>query len=292
MVGGIAGCLVTTATASEISYSTTAGSIEITAAKTRIGGILGRGAGSVVSGGIVKNCASSMDIKSSGATSASANSFGGIFGADQSAGIVPIDQCMFTGTVAAGFSVGGIAGVGSNITNCLLVGQGAGLTTSTLLASGTPSVGSVGGIAGTNKNGQQYCIVKNATLRGSATAALPAGGIASTYQNNGATNKCVVINTSIDGGVNSTRVTGMPSGSAPAGSTGTHNNNYAGPNVTTPNRVAAFVDDIAGVDGLFQSSMPFSFFTGLGFSASIWKTDTDGYPVLINAGYNGGYAIP
>ncbi|MFT3822650.1 MAG: hypothetical protein QM731_01975 [Chitinophagaceae bacterium] len=292
MVGGLVGCLTTTATASEISNSTTAGSIEITAAKSRIGGILGRGAGTVVSGGVIKNCASSMDIKATGTASTGANGFGGIFGADQSAGIVPIDQCMFTGTVAAGFSVGGIAGVGSNITNCILNGQGAALTNSTLLSTGVPSVGSVGGIAGTGKNLLQYCIVKNATFRGSAAATFPLGGIASTYQNNGSVSNAVVINTSIDGGANSTRVTGMPSGSTPAGSTGTHSNNYVGPNVTTPNRVTPFVDDAAGVDGMLQATMPFSFFTGIGFSAAIWKTDTDGYPTLINAGYNGGYPIP
>lgn len=233
-----------------------------------------------------------MDIKSSGAASASANSFGGIFGADQSAGIVPIDQCMFTGTVASGFSVGGIAGVGSNITNCLVAGQGAGLGNSTLLSTGTPSVGSVGGIAGTNKNGQQYCIVKNATLRGSASASYPLGGIGSTYQNSGFTSKCVVINTSIDGGANSTRVTGTASGSSPAGSTGTHSNNYVGPGITAPNRTTAFVDDMLGVDGQLQATMPFSFFTGLGFSSSVWKLDTDGYPTLANAGYNGGYTTP
>ncbi|MBS1564392.1 MAG: hypothetical protein JST39_08375, partial [Bacteroidetes bacterium] len=225
MVGGLVGCLTTGTPASEISFSTTAGSIEITAAKSRVGGILGRAGGAVVSGGMLKNCLSSMDIKSSG-TVTGANGFGGIFGADQNAGIVPIDQCMFTGTVSAGFSVGGIAGVGSTISNCLLAGQGAGLTTSTLLGTSAPSVGSVGGIAGTDKVSLQYCLVKNATLRGSATAALPLGGIASTYQNSGYTSKSVVVNTSIDGGVNSTRV---------AGTTGAHSNNYAGPNVTTPN---------------------------------------------------------
>ncbi len=292
MVGGLVGCLTTTSTASEVSFSTTAGSIEITASKTRVAGIVGRGGGTVVGGGIIKNCSSSMDVKATGTSSTGANGFGGIFGADQSAGIVPIDQCMFTGTVASGFSVGGIAGVGSNISNCLVAGQGPALTTSMLLSTGVPTVGSVGGIAGTGKNSIQYCIVKSATLRGSAAAAYPLGGIGSTYQNNGYTASSVVINTSIDGGANSTRVTGMPSGSAPSGSTGTHNNNYAGPGVTTPNRSTAFVDDIAGVDGQLQATMPFSFFTGLGFSAAIWKTDTDGYPTLINAGYNGGYPIP
>lgn len=290
MVGGLVGCLTTAAAfTSEISYSGTAGSITISSSKSRIGGVLGRGGGTVVSGGIIKNCSSSMDIK---AGNVGSNGFGGIFGADQTAGCVPIDQCMFTGTVAAGYSVGGIAGVGSNITNCIVAGQGAGLTTSTLLSTGTSTVGSVGGIAGTDKVLLQYCLVKNATLRGAATAAYPVGGIASTYQNNGYTANSVVVNTSIDGGVNSIRVTGTASGTGAPGTTGTHSNNYVGPNVTAPNRTAAFVDDKNGVDGQLQATMPFSFFTGLGFSASIWKTDTDGYPTLSNAGYNGGYTLP
>jgi hypothetical protein len=290
MVGGIVGCLTTTATASEISFSGTAGSIEITAAKTRIGGILGRAGGSIVSGGIVKNCSSSMAIKSSGATAGNANGFGGIFGADQNAGIVPIDQCMFTGTVTSGFSIGGIAGVGSNITNCIVIGNGPGLGTPTLNATGTaPATGSVGGIAGTAKNSLQLCIVKNATLNAAVTtAALPIAGITSTYQNNGFTAKSVVINTSITGtGDFAYRISGTA-----ANGIGVNSNNYVGPNVTTPGRTAPYVDNASGLDGALQSSMPFSFFTGLGFSSSIWKTDTDGYPTLINVGYNGGYTLP
>jgi hypothetical protein len=295
MVGGITGCLNSSATASEISFCGTAGSIEITAAKTRIGGILGRAGGTVVSGGIVKNCSSSMNIKSSGATAGNANGFGGIFGADQNAGIVPIDQCMFTGYISAGFSIGGIAGVGSNISNCIVIGFGPGLGIPTLYATGTsPATGSVGGIAGTAKNSLQLCIVKNATLNSFVTsAALATGGITSTYQNNGYTAKSVVINTSITGSATApnNEFAYRISGTA-ANGTGVNANNYAGANVTTPGRTTAFVDNTGGLDGLLQSSMPFSFFTGLGFSSSIWKTDTDGYPTLINVGYNGGYPLP
>lgn len=293
MVGGIVGCLTATATVSEISFCGTAGTIDINANKTRIGGILGRAGGSVVSGGIVKNCSSSMTVKSSGGTANSANGFGGIFGADAAAGLVTIDQCMFTGTVISGFSIGGIAGVGSDITNCIVIGNGPGLGTPTLYATGTPtSVASVGGIAGTGKsvkNGLQYCIVKNATLTGSTTSSYPSAGIASTYQNNGYAANNVVINTSIAGSNNdfAFRVTGTA-----ANGTGVNANNYAGANVTTPGRATAFVDNLGGLDGMLQTSMPFSFFTSLGFSASIWKTDTDGYPTLINVGYNGGYTLP
>ncbi len=296
MVGGIVGCLTTTTgTVSEVSFSATAGSIEITAAKTRIGGIVGRGGGSIVSGGIIKNCSSSMAIKSSGTTSGSANGFGGIFGADQNAGIVPIDQCLFTGSVTAGFSIGGIAGVGSNITNCIVVGSGPGLGTPTLYATGTsPATGAVGGIAGTGKNALQYCIVKNATLNaGTTNSSLAVAGIASTYQNNGYAANNVVINTSVTGAATppnnefAFRITGTA-----ANGTGVNANNYAGANVTTPGRTNAFVDNSGGFDGQLQSNMPFSFFTGLGFSASIWKTDADGYPTLSNAGYNGGYVTP
>ena len=295
MVGGLVGCLTTSATPCEISYSGTTGSIEITAAKNRVGGILGRGAGTVVSGGIVKNCSCSMNLKSSGAAGPNANGFGGIFGADQNAGIVPIDQCMFTGSIVTGFSIGGIAGVGSNITNCLVVGQGAALGVPMLYANGSsPATGSVGGIAGTGKNVMQYCVVKNATLNALVTSsALAIGGTASTYQNNGYTSGCVVINTSVTGSATAPnseyayRITGSA-----ANGTGVNSNNYVGTNVTTPGRTGAYVDNTGGLDGQLQASLPFSFFTTLGFSSTIWKTDTDGYPTLINAGYNGGYPLP
>jgi hypothetical protein len=297
MVGGLVGCLTATTTPSEISFSTTAGSIEITASKTRVGGILGRAAGlaTALSGGIIKNCISTMDIKSSGANGAGANGFGGIMGADQNAGIVPIDQCMFAGTVTAGFSIGGIAGVGSNITNCIVAGQGAALTTPTLFANGaSPSVGSVGGIAGTDKNLLQFCIVKNVTLSATVTSpGLGIAGIASTYQNNGNTSKSFVVNTSITGsptapnGENAFRISGTA-----ANGTGVNGSNYVGSNVSTPSRTGALVDNAAGLDGQSQTSAPLSFFTGLGFSTSIWKTDTDGYPTLVNVGYNGGYTLP
>ena len=295
MVGGIAGCLTAVSSISEISYCTTAGNIEITASKTRVGGILGRAGGSVVSGGIVKNCSSSMDIKSSGSGGTSANGFGGIFGADQNAGIVPIDQCLFSGTVTTGFSIGGIAGVGSNITNCIVTGQGPSLGVPMLYSNGlSPATGSVGGIAGTVKNQMQFCIIKNATLAATfTTTTTPMGGIVSTYQNNGYTAKSVIINSSITGSAtapNSENVNRI-SGTA-ANGTGINSSNYVGPNVITPNRTGAFTDNAAGLDGQIQNSLPFSFFTGLGFSSAIWKTDTDGYPTLINTGYNGGYTLP
>lgn len=296
MVGGIVGRLTTAASlVSEISYCTSAGSINITTAKNRIGGILGRAEGTVVGGGIVKNCSSLMAISSTGANAGSANGMGGIFGADQNAGIVPLDQCQFSGSIVTGFSIGGIAGVGSTITNCLVAGT---TTTPVLLNSNgaTPATGSVGGIAGTNKVSLANCVVKNVSLRATVSlATIPLGGIVSTFQNNGYATKSIVVNTSIEGAntaptsVNVYRIAGT-AGNAPGNSS-----NYVGPNVTAQYRTptAAFVDDAAGLDGMLSTGLNQTFLQGIGFDfTNIWKIDTDGYPALRNAGYNGSLPIP
>ncbi|HYK55247.1 MAG TPA: hypothetical protein VEV15_02140, partial [Flavisolibacter sp.] len=295
MVGGIAGRLTTTAgKTAEISFCTSAGSINITAAKNRIGGILGRAEGGLLAGGIIKNCVSSMDISSTGATAGSANGMGGIFGADQNAGIVPIDQCMFTGSVVTGFSLGGIAGVGSSITNCIVAGQpGTPLLLSSIGAS--PATGLAGGIAGTNKTKLINCVVKNVAIKASVSpSTLPMGGVVSTYQNNGYSTGCLVANTSLEGSNtvpnsnNVYRIAGT-AGSAPGNS-----KNYVGSGVTAQYRTAnvPFVEDPNGLDGSFNSTITQSFLQGIGFDFSIWKIDADGYPTLKNAGYNGGLPIP
>ena len=295
MAGGIVGRI--NGGTPTISNCASVGNLTINAASvtpTKIGGILGRIVNTSGTAGKIQNCSSSMVIQATGTNATGVNCIGGIFGADQGTAI-SIDQCIFTGSITAGFSIGGIAGVGTNITNCIVVGNGSGLGTPSLYANGTsPATGSEGGIAGTGKNLIQYCIVKNSTISAVSTPSILAiGGIASTYQNNGYTANCVVINSSISGSAtspnnqNAYRV----SGSA-ANGTGANANNYVGPNVTTPGRTTSYVNSASGLDGLYQSSMPFTFFTGLGFSGSLWKTDTDGYPTLVNAGYNGGYALP
>ncbi|MBN8838044.1 MAG: hypothetical protein J0I09_12345 [Sphingobacteriia bacterium] len=286
MVGGIVGCLTASSPLSTISYCTTKGSITITAAKNRIGGILGRAGGGTAGtvGGKVTNCASSATIKSTDALASSANGIGGIFGADQNAGTVPIDQCMFTGTVITGFSMGGIAGVGSNITNCLVNGA-------TLTSNNTPSTGSIGGIAGTDKNLLTTCIVKNSTIQGIGSASLQLGGIVSSFQNNGYVANSVVINSVINASTPAYafRIFGNSANSTVASIA----NNYVGPNVSTS--AGTYTDSPTGADG-GNTPSPFnqSFFQNtLGFNfSSIWKMDTDGYPTLSSAGYNGNYIIP
>ncbi|WP_343534550.1 hypothetical protein [Pedobacter sp.] len=293
MVGGLVGRLTTAATGiAEISFSTVMGSIEINASKNRIAGILGRAEGSNVGGGIVKNCRSSVNISATTAVSTTVNGVGGIFGADQNAGIVPIDQCLFDGTIICGFSVGGIAGVGSSITNCAVEGAGASQATATIRAMGTPATGNIGGISGTNKAKLENCIVKNATFRASqSTAALPVAGISSTYQNNGYTANSFVVNTSLEGSntlPNANNVFRI-SGTA-ANGTGVNRKNYVGAGVLVPIRDVPFVDDAAGLDGAIAPSTNQAFFeTTLGFNFTIWRMGADGYPTLRNVGYNGTY---
>ena len=293
MVGGLVGRLTTAATGfAEISFSTVMGSIEINASKNRIAGILGRAEGSNVGGGIVKNCRSSVNISATAAVATTVNGVGGIFGADQNAGIVPIDQCLFDGTITCGFSVGGIAGVGSSITNCAVEGAGASQATATIRAMGTPATGNIGGISGTNKVKLENCIVKNATFRASqTTAALPVAGISSTYQNNGYAANNFVVNTSLEGSntlPNANNVFRI-SGTA-ANGTGANRKNYVGTGILIPIRDVPFVEDASGLDGAIAPSTNQAFFeTTLGFNFTIWRMGTDGYPTLRNVGYNGTY---
>jgi len=296
MVGGIVGRItVASGPVAEVSYCTTAGSIVINTAKNRIGGIVGRAEGTVVSGGIIKNCLSSMAISSTGTNAGNANGMGGIFGADQNASIVPIDQCMFTGSVVCGFSIGGIAGVGSSVTNCVVSGQTA---TPVLLSStgNTPATGSVGGITGTNKTMLSTCVVKNVALRSvTSPNTLPLGGIVSTFQNNGYAKNSIVINTSIEGATAAPNAAYVYRIAGTAGNAPGNSANYVGPNVTAQFRTptAPFVDDAAGLDGATASSLSQTFLQGIGYDfTNIWKMDTDGYPTLRNAGYNGSLPIP
>ncbi|ADY53176.1 hypothetical protein Pedsa_2634 [Pseudopedobacter saltans DSM 12145] len=294
MVGGLVGRLTTASSGiSEISNSTATGTIEISGSKNRIAGILGRAEGTNIGGGIIKNCKSSVNISATTAIIATVNGVGGIFGADQNAGIVPIDQCMFDGTISCGFSVGGIAGVGSSITNCLVEGAGAGqTTTATIRAVGTPATGNIGGIAGTNKVKLENCVVKNATLRASiTTAAMPVAGLSSTYQNSGYSANSFVVSTSLEGSntVPNANSVFRISGTA-ANGTGANKKNYVGSGVVTPFRDVPFVEDAAGLDGLTATVTNQAFFEStLGFDFSIWKIGTDGYPTLRNVGYNGTY---
>lgn len=293
MVGGLVGRLTTAASGiAEISFSTATGNIEISTSKNRIAGILGRAEGTNVGGGIVKNCKSSVNITATTAVLATVNGVGGIFGADQTAGIVPIDQCIFDGTIAGGFSVGGIAGVGSTITNCVVEGAGASQTTATIRAtSSNPQTGNIGGIAGTNKIKLENCVVKNATFRASlSTSAMPVAGIASTYQNNGYTANSFVANTSLEGSNTLPNANNVFRISGTAGNgTGVNKKNYVGPGILIPVRDVAFVEDATGLDGATASSTNQTFFEStLGFDfSSIWKMGTDGLPTLKNAGYNG-----
>ncbi|WP_448699344.1 beta strand repeat-containing protein [Mucilaginibacter sp. AW1-3] len=296
MVGGLVGRLTTAAgPTAEISFSTATGTIEENASKNRIAGILGRAEGTVVGGGIIKNCLATVAITATGINAVNVNGVGGIFGADQNAGIVPIDQCMFTGTISAGFSIGGIAGVGSNITNCIVIGQGFASFNPTLRSMGTPATGNIGGIAGTNKVKLVNCVVKNATLKAAATTNLmPVAGMVSTYQNGGYTSNSFITTTSLEGSTTPPngdyvfRIAGT-AGNSP----GVNGGNYATASVTAALRSTAMGNDPAGLDGGTTAVTTQTFFQStMGFDYSIWKTDTDGFPTLQRVGYNGGSPTP
>jgi hypothetical protein len=272
MVGGIVGKSSTAA--SEISYCTVKGNISITAAKNRIGGVLGRGESAVT----IKNCASSVII--SGVAAGGTNGVGGIFGANNNDNM-RIDECLFTGNITNCFSMGGIGGVAANVRNCLVSG-------STLTVGGVVNTGAAGGINGTGKGVTSNCVVVGATLGGITASGLSNAGVASTFQNNGYASNCVVVNTTI-GSSSATPYLQRVVGTA-ANGTGVNANNYAAgvTGITTP------VDNAGGLDGATKltTDLTQAFYQGLGFDfTNIWQM-SGGNPALKNAGYSGGLPTP
>lgn len=272
MVGGIVGRM-TSAEGVTIARCTSEGSIVVTASKTRIAGIVGRGEGSGAN--VIRNCRSSMALS---ATNANANSFGGIFGANNN-DAMKIEECLFTGSIRAAFDVGGIAGIGPNIRNCLVDGA---VLENTAASSST---GNVGGLASISKKYAERSIVRNTSVTGvtNNNAAKPAAGAVCSYQNNGKTRNCVVIGTTVRGST-AARVSGKPLASDPLA-----NNHASGVvlqdgtgTVREPADVGADATD--GADA--PAAMDRAWFESLGYDfATVWTwNDAAGAPDLRHAG--------
>ncbi|MCM1151105.1 MAG: hypothetical protein NC209_05980 [Alistipes sp.] len=263
MVGGIVGRMTSSGNGVRVTNCTSEGSIEITASKTRIAGIVGRGEGSGKDE--IRGCFSSMALS---ATNANANSFGGIFGANNNNNMM-IEECMFSGRIKAAFDVGGIAGVGPNIKNCLVVGA---TLENTAASSGT---GNVGGIASISKLYADNCIVSDATITGvtNNSTAKPAAGVVCSYQNNGKTRNSVVLGTTTIKGGTSARISGTPLASDPL------ENNYASSDVVLqdgagevkqPADIGAGATDGADIPGTPDRT----WFESLGYDfSSVWSWD-------------------
>lgn len=267
--------------ASEVSNCTVEGVINVNGSKSRIAGIVARGESAV----IIKNCLSSVSIYG---LVPGVNGVGGIFGADNGAAI-RIEECMFNGTISAASNVGGIAGVGPNIINCLVEGLGANNAVSTLLSTEAPNPGSVGGVSGINKTQLHNCIARELTIRGVSSATAKIAGISSGYQNNGYTNGSVVLNTSIEGSL-----VQQVSGSLPTAPSILSNNYAVNVDVIQSSEPFVPVNDKDGLDGelISESALNQAFYTSLGFDfATIWKWNND-KPYLQNVGYNGSLLIP
>ncbi|MDH6309548.1 hypothetical protein M2451_001914 [Dysgonomonas sp. PFB1-18] len=279
MVGGIAGRAKTGA--SVIANCTTEGSISVRALKTRIAGIVGRGESAVA----IRNCLSTMSIS---ATVGGVNGVGGIFGANNNDNM-SIDECMFTGRLNNVFMCGGIAGVGANIRNCLVEGQGADMSSPMITVGGTINTSSGGGICGTGKGVIENCVVRNAALSGVTTTALPIAGISSTFQNNGYVSKSIVSNVLLNG----TTVHAV-AGTA-ANGTGANADNYVSEmQYFEGGALSSYVpvDNKSGLDGAVKKAADLyeRFYRARDFDmANVWRWDTD-KPVLVNVGYKGSIA--
>lgn len=163
MVGGIVGRNKGTGTGTKVTNCSSEGSITVNAGKTRISGIVGRGEGP----DLIKGCSSAMNIV---ATTAGANGVGGIFGANNNNNM-KIEECVFTGSVKSNNDVGGIAGVGVNVKNCLVENA----TISNLLGG---TNGNAAGVCGTNKMYCNNCIVRGSSISGVVGTGKPIAGIA------------------------------------------------------------------------------------------------------------------
>ncbi|MDR0331866.1 MAG: hypothetical protein LBI15_00195 [Dysgonamonadaceae bacterium] len=281
MTGGIVGRA--RAGASTVINCTSEGSITVTMSRTRIAGIVGRAEFAIA----IRNCLSTMNISSN---VSGTNGVGGIFGADNTAAGISIEESMFTGTLSNVFMSGGIAGVGPRMRNNLVVGQGTSMATPMITVGGTVNTSSAGGIAGTNKFWLENSIVRNATITGVSTVGQPLAGIVSTFQNDGFVRNSVVDNVLING----TNVRGV-AGTAAVG-TGVNSNNFSSgvlfyeggtPSTYTP------TDAPNGLDGgqKTASELTQSFYESLGFDfVNIWKWENN-QPVLQNVGYQGTVSI-
>lgn len=94
--------------------------------------------------------------------------------------------------VKSGNDVGGIAGVGVNVLNCLVENASVSNTVS-------GSNGNAAGICGTNKKYATNCIVRNTEISGVVGTSKAISGINGNYQNNGTTKGCVVESATIKG---------------------------------------------------------------------------------------------
>lgn len=275
MTGGIVGRNKGTGSGVKVINCTSEGSITVTGSRTRIAGIVGRGEGP----DLIKGCLSSMTII---ATTSGANGVGGIFGANNN-NDMKIEECMFIGTVRSGNDVGGIAGVGVNVLNCLVDGATVNNT-----VAGTN--GNAAGICGTNKKYATNCIVRNAQISGVVGSTKAISGINGNYQNNGTANGCVVESTTIKGAkvqrisaINPATVGSNPG--VPLANNWTCNVTLLdGNNVDIS---SSAVDDAAGLDGgkIEAAALTESwYFTTAGFDSNVWIWK-DGKLTLKNVGY-------
>lgn len=274
MVGGIAGRNKGTGSGAIVRNCTSEGTLTVTASKTRIAGIVGRGEGP----DLIKGCLSSMTIT---ATTSGANGVGGIFGANNN-NDMKIEECMFTGTVKSGNDVGGIAGVGVNVRNCLVENASVSNTVS-------GSNGNAAGVCGTNKKYATNCIVRNAEISGIVGTGKAVSGINGNYQNNGTANGCVVESATIKGAkvqrisaINPATVSSNPGD--PLADNWTCNVTLLDGN--NEDISSSATDDAAGLDGgkVTPSQINQSWYESLGFDMTVWEWK-DGKLSLKNVGY-------
>ena len=167
--GGIVG-IITYSGGVVIRNCTFAGSITASnsVGATKIGGILGRKTnGSTGVKDIIEGCLVSGEIA---IPNTGSNMIGGVFGAlqgsntnDQDANYVgglTISKCAFTGTISAGNTVGGIAGVGCPATDCFVSGRIQGTSVQTNSTAGSA------GIVAAAKGLVSNCLVAGSRISG------------------------------------------------------------------------------------------------------------------------------
>ena len=153
-----------------------------------VGGILGRKTrDGNTSDNYIKGCLVTSTIQVTGA-----QNVGGIMGSIQSSKGVKIENCSVDGNIRGGRMVGGICGVGDQVTNCHV----SGIVRSTHSSDERVAAG----IVGVTQQDISYCIVEGAQIRGIDGNSNKVSGIATFRGGKAAISNCAVINTAISSG--------------------------------------------------------------------------------------------
>ena len=246
-------------------------------ASTNAGGIAGRNeaAGTTIE---ITNCSVDVNegsyIREIGTENVSTNFFGGLIGVAYSNELNKIENCSVDGNIRGGRMVGGICGVGDQVTNCHV----SGIVRSTHSSDERVAAG----IVGVTQQDISYCVVEGAQIRGIDGNSNKVSGIATFRGGTAAISNCAVINTAISSGGHAVFGPNVDSGTVTS-----TNNKYWKITYLDMTENNAYVPAGNAQDGEAFASAPVQAdFEAMGYDfTTVWKwNDRNGAPELQNVG--------